>query len=178
MLSEPSLTLALSLTECQLATSSSDIPLVVAIINFLSTVATSAKLSTSHASREEQTYTEEQVLLYIDREYLIYISAFQALRILALFQEKFVLRHVMKVPPHLRSESSFEQAYSKLVKALVPVRGQSRTSPPLRVPKRGSKFRRSTIGGSNKAVKKVREPPDQLFPETCDPTLTMHMLLI
>ena len=29
----------------------------------------------------------------------------------------------MKVPPHLRSEASFEQAYSDLVKALVPVRG-------------------------------------------------------
>lgn len=45
------------------------------------------------------------------------------MRILALFQEKFVLRQVMKVPPHLRSETSFEQAYSDLVKALVPIRG-------------------------------------------------------
>lgn len=31
----------------------------------------------------------------------------------------------MKVPTHLRSNSSFEQAYSCLVKALVPVRGQT-----------------------------------------------------
>lgn len=30
----------------------------------------------------------------------------------------------MKVPLHLRSDSAFEQAYSDLVKALVPVRGQ------------------------------------------------------
>lgn len=54
---------------------------------------------------------------------LWYQSCLQAVRILALFQEKFVLRQVMKVPPHLRSEASFEQAYSDLVKALVPVRG-------------------------------------------------------
>ena len=49
----------------------------------------------------------------------------QALRILNLFQERLVLRHVMKVPPHLRSNVNFEQAYSRLVKALVPVRGQT-----------------------------------------------------
>ena len=44
---------------------------------------------------------------------------------LSLFREKFVLRQVMKVPPHLRSDGCFEQAYSSLVKALVPVRGQA-----------------------------------------------------
>lgn len=44
------------------------------------------------------------------------------MKVITLFQEKSVLRHVMKVPPHLRSDNSFEQAYSRLVKALVPTR--------------------------------------------------------
>ncbi len=43
---------------------------------------------------------------------------------LKLFHEKAVLRQVMKVPPHLRKDESFEQVYSSLVKALVPTRGK------------------------------------------------------
>ena len=48
----------------------------------------------------------------------------QALQILALFQDKGILRHVMKIPSELRSGAEFERCYSNLVKALVPTRGQ------------------------------------------------------
>lgn len=53
------------------------------------------------------------------------MHSLQGVRILALFREMSVLRHVMKVPPHLRKDQLFEQAYSTLVKALVPTRGRS-----------------------------------------------------
>ncbi len=76
----------------------------------------------------------------------------QALRILNLFQEKLILRHVMKVPPHLRLTNAFEQAYSSLVKALVPVRGQiggvcAARAIPATAPQQRSMMRRSTVGG-------------------------------
>ena len=61
VLSEPSLTLALSLCESQLATCSSEISLVVAIVNFLAQVASTAKYSLSHVSKENQAYSEDQV---------------------------------------------------------------------------------------------------------------------
>lgn len=62
VLSEPSLTLALSLTECQLSTNFSNIPLVVAILSFLARVANAAKMSVVDGSTEGQTYTEDQVI--------------------------------------------------------------------------------------------------------------------
>lgn len=60
MLSESSLTLALSMTETQIATHSTDLCLVVAIVNFLSQVASTAKATVSNSTKEN-TYTEEQV---------------------------------------------------------------------------------------------------------------------
>lgn len=65
VLSEPSLTLSLFLTESQLATNSSDLLLILAIVNFLAQVATAAKVSASGIRKEDQTYTEEQVLCYL-----------------------------------------------------------------------------------------------------------------
>lgn len=61
VLSEPSLTLAMSLTECQLSTSHLDTSLVVAIVCFLAKVATTAKCSVSNNNIQNQAYTEEQV---------------------------------------------------------------------------------------------------------------------
>ena len=61
VLSEPSLTLALSLCESQLAACSSDISLVVAVVNFLAQVASTAKLSLNHVNKENQAYSEDQV---------------------------------------------------------------------------------------------------------------------
>ena len=61
MLSESSLTLALSLCESQLTTSSSDISLVVAVVNFLAQVAATAKSSFSPGNKEGQSYSEDQV---------------------------------------------------------------------------------------------------------------------
>lgn len=67
VLSEPSLTLALSLTEGQLASNSSDISLVVAIVGFLAQAATTAKLSASCADKN-QAYTEEQVIFLLNQD--------------------------------------------------------------------------------------------------------------
>ncbi len=61
VLSEPSLTLAVSLCESQLAACSSDILLVVAIVNFLAQAASTAKCSLSHSNEESQVYSEDQV---------------------------------------------------------------------------------------------------------------------
>ena len=101
-------------------------------------------------------------------------SPSQAKRILTLFQERRVLRHVMKVPEELRRNKSFDSSYCALVKALVPTRSRSggsqppttptettptETTPPSaaippRKPQRKNRLRRSTVasGESSNAL--------------------------
>ena len=163
VLSEPSLTLALSLTERQLSTNSSNISLVVAIVSFLARVANVAKMSVTHGSTGGQAYTEDQVSEHVfradsDLTKMVYPS--QGRRILALFQDKLVLRQVMQVPPHLRTDGAFEQAYSNLVKALVPVRGH--------VPGGAGKTRPST-------TRRKREAAAAREHRTHSPTLSMSI---
>lgn len=89
----------------------------------------------------------------------------QAKRILTLFQERRVLRHVMKVPEELRRNKAFDSNYCALVRALVPTRSRSsgsqppttptettptKTTPPSaalppRKPQRKNRLRRSTV---------------------------------
>ena len=61
VLSESSFTLALSLTESQLASYFNDLQLIVAIVNFLAQVAISSKTSISNRNKEETSYSKEQV---------------------------------------------------------------------------------------------------------------------
>ena len=58
----------------------------------------------------------------------------QAKRILTLFQERRVLRHVMKVPEELRRNKAFDSNYCALVRALVPTRSRSSGSQPPTTP--------------------------------------------
>ena len=124
----------------------------MAVVNFLAQVASSAKSSLSQGNGEGHAYNGDQVRNAISRFHTTastgVVFFMQALRILNLFQEKFILRHVMKVPAHLRLNTGFEQAYSSLVKALVPVRGQTgggpavtKASPTAPTPKPSDKVR-------------------------------------
>ena len=58
----------------------------------------------------------------------------QASRVLELLSAHSVLRHVMKVPPNVRKDSSFDAHYCLLVKALVPTRKKVATKPPSLAP--------------------------------------------
>ena len=56
----------------------------------------------------------------------------QGSRILRLLSEHNILRHVMKVPQQVRSDTTFDRDYCLLVKALVPTR--KKMSNPLLTP--------------------------------------------
>ena len=57
-------------------------------------------------------------------------SCWQASRVLELLSAHSVLRHVMKVPPNVRKDPSFDAHYCLLVKALVPTRKKVAMKPP------------------------------------------------
>ena len=108
LLSEASLTLALSLIEQQLNGYNIELELSLSIIKFLSVVAATAKRCTQTGSgREEVTpiYTPTQ-----------------ASAIIQLLNDTKILRHVMKVPQEIRSDPNFECHYSVVVKCLAPTR--------------------------------------------------------
>ena len=108
LLSEASLTLALSLIEQQLNGQSLELELSLSIIKFLSVVAATAKRCTQTGSgRDEVTpiYTPTQ-----------------ASGIIKLLNDTKILRHVMKVPQEIRSDPNFECHYSVVVKCLAPTR--------------------------------------------------------
>ena len=108
LLSEASLTLALSLIEQQLNGQSLELELSLSIIKFLSVVAATAKRCTQTGSgRDEVTpiYTPTQ-----------------ARGIIKLLNDTKILRHVMKVPQEIRSDPNFECHYSVVVKCLAPTR--------------------------------------------------------
>jgi hypothetical protein len=123
-LPEPAIALALPLVEKQLELFGGQLPLATAILGFLSRLASTAKLSQTRdsgkggvAEEEEEAYTVEQ-----------------ASRVLELLSEHSVLRHVMKVPPNVRKDPSFDAHYCLLVKALVPTRKKVATKPPSLAP--------------------------------------------
>ena len=107
LLSEASLTLALSLIEHQLSIYNLERDLSLSIIKFLSVVASTAKKCTLTSGRYEAPpiYTPTQ-----------------AAGIINLLNETKVLRHVMKVPEDIRSDPNFECYYSVVVKSLAPTR--------------------------------------------------------
>lgn len=108
LLSEASLTLALSLIEQQLSGYNLELELSLSIIKFLSVVAATAKKCTQTGNgREEATpvYTPTQ-----------------ASAIIQLLNDTKILRHVMKVPQEIRSDPNFECHYSVVVKCLAPTR--------------------------------------------------------
>ena len=108
LLSEASLTLALSLIEQQLSSHNLDLELSLSIIKFLSVVAATAKRCTQTGSGRDEAPP-------------IYTPT-QASEIINLLNDTKILRHVMKVPQEIRSDPGFECHYSVVVKCLAPTR--------------------------------------------------------
>ena len=108
LLSEASLTLALGLVENQLNDYSLELDLSLAIIKFLSVVASTAKQCTLPASGKDEAPP-------------IYTPT-QASSIIKLLNDTKILRHVMKVPQGIRSDPNFDQHYAVVVKCLAPTR--------------------------------------------------------
>lgn len=108
LLSEASLTLALSLIEQQLSSHHLDLELSLSIIKFLSVVAATAKRCAQTGSGRDETPP-------------IYTPT-QASGIICLLNDTKILRHVMKVPQEIRSDPGFEHHYSIIVKCLAPTR--------------------------------------------------------
>ena len=112
LLSEASLTLALGLVENQLNDYSLELDLSLAIIRFLSVVASTAKQCTLPAGSRDEVPP-------------IYTPT-QASGIIKLLNDTKILRHVMKVPQGIRSNPNFDQHYAVVVKCLAPTRNKRR----------------------------------------------------
>ncbi|CAI8030011.1 hypothetical protein GBAR_LOCUS17015 [Geodia barretti] len=119
-LPEPAIALALPLVEKQLELFGGQLPLATAILGFLSRLASTAKLSQTRDSGKGGVAEEEEEVYTLE----------QASRVLELLSAHSVLRHVMKVPPNVRKDPSFDAHYCLLVKALVPTRKKVATKPP------------------------------------------------
>lgn len=144
LLSEASLTLALNQIEHQLNVYNLELDLSLAIIRFLSVVASTAKRCTVSGGKDEAPpiYTPTQ-----------------ANSIINLLNETKVLRHVMKVPQDIRSDPDFQCHYSVVVKCLAPKRG-----------KRKAMLRRGTTSELLQAQSASPSPPvSQAVPSSIPP---------
>lgn len=112
LLSEASLTLALSLIEQQLGGHNLDLELSLSIIKFLSVVAATAKRCIQAGNGKD-----EATPIY---------TPTQAGGIMKLLNDTKILRHVMKVPQEIRSHPDFDCHYSVVVKCLAPTRTKRR----------------------------------------------------